>query len=70
MSPRVPRDPTSPVICSPPVSLVLEGTVLVVPPFRIDRLSRRFLQRSELRIGRTAVYHRSGNHRAIRGDFW
>jgi hypothetical protein len=37
------------------VNLVLEGTVLVVPPFRIDRLGQRFLQHSELRIDLTGL---------------
>jgi hypothetical protein len=55
MSPLVVRDPTSPAICSPQVKLVLDGTVLVVPPFRIDRLAQRFLQRSELRIDLTGL---------------
>ncbi len=37
------------------MNLVLDGTVLVVPPFRIDRLAQRFLQRSELRIELTGL---------------
>jgi hypothetical protein len=32
------------------MNLRLEGIALVIPPFRIDHLTQRFLQRSELRI--------------------
>jgi hypothetical protein len=37
------------------VNLRLDGTVLVIPPFRIDHASQRFLQRSELRIDLSAL---------------
>lgn len=43
-------DPGSQVTCSLPVKLRLDGTVLVVPPFRIDHPGQSFLLSSELRI--------------------
>ncbi len=48
--PRDQAPPRSPVTYSAQVELRIEGTTLIVPPFRIDRLSQRYLQRSELYI--------------------
>jgi hypothetical protein len=42
--------PESAAICSPPTKLRLEAMELVVPLFRIDRLNRRYVQPSELRV--------------------
>jgi hypothetical protein len=42
--------PRSPVTYLAQAEPRIEGLKLIVPPFRIDRLFQRFLQRSELRI--------------------
>lgn len=42
--------PASPVTCLPLAGLRIDGTELIIPPFRIDRLAQRFVQLSELRI--------------------
>lgn len=47
---RPAANPGSPATCSAPVELRLEATALVVPPFRIGRPNRWYVQPSELRI--------------------
>lgn len=50
ISDRAASDRESPVICSAQVPLRLDATTLVVPPFRLQRLNRRYCQPSEVRI--------------------